>query len=289
VSASFELSESAAGSGLRRRWRPPALSTAALGFLALVLLCLIAGPLVAPQDPDKQNVLLGAVPPSSAHLLGTDQLGRDVLSRLIVGTRPTLIGPLCVAVGATVIGSSLGLLAGYRGGPVEAVVGRLADLIFALPALLVAVVVIGVLGGGYLLAMAILIFLSIAWQIRVVRGAALVQARLPYVDAARTLDLSDLRIMGRHILPNILAVVVTSFLLDLVGALISFSGLAFLGLGIPAGSAAWGSMLADGQELITTNAWLSLAPAVLIVLTAASMTLIGDWVYEVLSSAHEQI
>jgi peptide/nickel transport system permease protein len=289
VSATFELSESAAGSGLRRRWPPPALSTAALGFLALVLLCLIAGPLLAPQDPDKQNVLLGAVPPSSAHLLGTDQLGRDVLSRLIVGTRPTLIGPLCVAVGATVIGSSLGLLAGYRGGPIEAVVGRLADLIFALPALLVAVVVIGVLGGGYLLAVAILIFLSIAWQIRVVRGAALVQARLPYVDAARTLDLSDLRIMGRHILPNILAVVVTSFLLDLVGALISFSGLAFLGLGIPAGSAAWGSMLADGQELITTNAWLSLAPAVFIVLTAASMTLIGDWVYEVLSSAREQI
>ena len=254
-----------------------------------MVLCLIAGPLIAPQDPDKQNLLLGAVPPSSAHLLGTDQLGRDVLSRLIVGTRPTLIGPLCVAVGATLIGSSLGLLAGYRGGPVEAVVSRLADLIFALPGLLVAVVVIGVLGGGYLLAVAILIFLSIAWQIRVVRGAALVQARLPYVDAARTLDLSDLRIMGRHILPNILAVVLASFLLDLVGALISFSGLAFLGLGIPAGSAAWGSMLADGQELITTNAWLSLAPAVLIVLTAASMTLIGDWVYEVLSSAHEQI
>ena len=161
-----------------------------------------------------------------------------------------------MAVGATLIGSSLGLLAGYRGGPVEAVVGRLADLIFALPALLVAVVVIGVLGGGYLLAVAILIFLSIAWQIRVVRGAALVQARLPYVDAARTLDLSDLRIMGRHILPNISAVVVTSFLLDLVAALISFAGLAFLGLGVPAGSAAWGSMLADGQELITTNAWL---------------------------------
>ena len=168
-------------------------------------------------------------------------------------------------------------------------VSRLADLIFALPGLLVAVVVIGVLGGGFLLAVAILIFLSIAWQIRVVRGAALVQARLPYVDAARTLDISDLRIMGRHILPNIRAVVLASFLLDLVAALISFSGLAFLGLGIPAGSAAWGSMLSDGQDLITTNASLSLAPAVLIVLTAASMTLIGDWVYEVLSSAHEQI
>ena len=95
--------------------------------------------------------------------------------------------------------------------------------------------------------------------------------------------------MGRHILPNIRAVVLASFLLDLVAALISFSGLAFLGLGIPAGSAAWGSMLSDGQELITTNASLSLAPAVLIVLTAASMTLIGDWVYKVLSSAHEQI
>jgi peptide/nickel transport system permease protein len=288
VSATFELSDSAASSGSRRR-RPPALTCAALGFVALVILCLIAGPLIAPQDPDQQNVLLGAVPPSSAHLLGTDQLGRDVLSRLVVGTRPTLIGPLCVAVGATLIGSSLGLLAGYRGGRIEAVVTRLADLIFVLPGLLVAVVVIGVLGGGYLLAVGILIFLSIAWQIRVVRGAAVVQARLPYVDAARTLDLSDLRIMGRHILPNILAVVVTSFLLDLVAALISFSGLAFLGLGIPAGSAAWGSMLSDGQELITTNASLSLAPAVLIVLTAASVTLVGDWVYKLLSSADEQM
>jgi peptide/nickel transport system permease protein len=288
VSAALELSTSDRDGRLPARWRPPALTMAAIAFTVLITVCLIAGSLVAPQDPDKQNLLLGAVPPGSGHLLGTDQLGRDVLSRLIVGTRAALIGPLCVAVGATLIGSSLGLLAGFRGGVVDAALRRVADLIFSLPALLVAVVVIGVVQGGYWLAAAILLFLSIAWQIRLARGATLVQARLPYVDSARTLDVSDLRIMGRHILPNILPIILATFLLDFVGAMISFSGLSYLGLGIEAGSAAWGAMLAAGQELITTNPWLSLAPAVMIMLTAASVTLIGDWIYDVLSRGGEQ-
>lgn len=272
---------------LRGRWSPPPLTAAAIGFVAVVVICLVAGPLIAPQDPDKQNVLLGAAPPGAGHLLGTDELGRDVLSRLIVGARPALIGPLSVALAATVIGASFGLLAGYRGGSLDAVLARIADVIFALPGLLVAVVVIGVVQGGYWLAVAVLIFLSLAWQVRLARAAAMVQARLPYVDAARTLGVPDWRIMGRHVLPNILPIVLTTFLLDLIGALISFSGLAYLGLGIQPGSSAWGAMLASGQELITTNPWLSIAPAALIMLTAASTTLIGDWVYEVLSRAGE--
>ena len=196
MSTALEPATSDRDRRLPTRWRPPALTMAAIAFTALVVVCLIAGSLVTPQDPDKQNVLLGAVPPGSGHILGTDQLGRDVLSRLIVGTRPALIGPLCVAVGATLIGSSLGLLAGFRGGAVDSALRRFADLIFSLPALLVAVVVIGVVQGGYWLAAAILLFLSIAWQIRLARSATLVQARLPYVDSARTLDVSDLRIMG---------------------------------------------------------------------------------------------
>ena len=287
MSAALELSISDRDGRLPARWRPSALTMAAIAFTALITVCLIGGSLVAPQDPDRQNLLLGAVPPGSGHVLGTDQLGRDVLSRLIVGTRPALIGPLCVAVGATLIGSSLGLLAGFRGGVVDAALRRVADLIFSLPALLVAVVVIGVVQGGYWLAVAILVFLSIAWQIRLARGATLVQARLPYVDGARALDVSDLRLMSVHILPNILPIILATFLLDFVGAMISFSGLAYLGLGIEAGSAAWGAMLAAGQELFTTNPWLSLAPAVMIMLTAASVTLIGDWVYDVLSRGGE--
>jgi len=173
----------------------------------------------------------------------------------------------------------LGLIAGYRGGVIDSLLNRFADLIYALPALLVAVVVVGVVGGGYWVAVLVLIVLSLPGEIRLCRSATSVQARLPYVDAAHTLGVSAPRIMFRHILPNIMPTVVATFLLDFAGAVVGFSSLAFLGLGVQPGSTAWGSMLADGQSLITINPWLALSPAILLILTTASVTLIGDWVH----------
>ncbi|MFD2420066.1 ABC transporter permease [Amycolatopsis pigmentata] len=251
--------------------------------LVAVLVTMVTGTLLAPQNPYAQDPLLSVTLPSQAHLLGTDQLGRDVLSQLIAGTRPAILGPLVVAVGCVLIGCSAGMIAAYRGGVIDAVVTRCADLILSLPALLIAVVVVGVVGGGYWFTVAVLLLLSLPYEIRLARSAALVVVSLPYIEAARTLGHGSTRILLKHVLPNIMPTVVATFLLDFVVALIGFVSLSYLHLGVPPSQPSWGGMLADGQQLISQNPWLSIAPAVLLILTAASATLLGDAVYERIS------
>jgi peptide/nickel transport system permease protein/glutathione transport system permease protein len=267
----------------RRRRRVPVLTAVALVVLAAVVVALLLGSLVTPHDPDTQDLVLGAAGRSGEHWLGTDELGRDVLSRLIVGTRAALIGPLVVALLTLCVGAPLGLAAGYFGGRVDGAISRFADVIWALPALLVAIVVLGVVDAGYWLAVAVIAFLSLPHMIRLSRSATLVQARLPYVDAVRTLGLSSTHILARHVFPNVSPTILATFLLDFVGALIVFSSLAFLGIGIEPGSSDWGTMLAAGRELLFVNPWLLLGPGIAIVVTAASITLIGDWMYERMS------
>lgn len=264
----------------RARRLPPASVVAAAIFLAIVIVCASVGSLLAPFSASEEHLFLGMTSPSSTHLLGTDTLGRDVLSRLIVAARPSVVGPVCVAAGTLVFGSGLGLFAGFTGGLPDGLLSRFAELVYSMPAILVAVVVVGVTGGGYWLTVALLVFLSIPSDFRIARSATMTQVRLPYVDAARVLGLSRRRIMLAHVLPNILPTVVANLSLDFVGALIGFSSLAFLGIGVPPGSAEWGSMLSDGQSVILTNPWLSVAPAVVLIATAASATLVGDWSYD---------
>ena len=265
------------------RRRLPVLTAIALVVAAAVAVAVVFGSHISPYDPDAQDLILGASGRSADHWLGTDDLGRDVFSRMIVGARAALIGPLVVALLTLLVGAPLGLMAGYYGGRVDAVISRGADLIWALPALLVAIVVLGVVDGGYWLTVAVVAFLSLPHMLRLSRSATLVQARLAYVDAVRTLGLSGPRIMGRHLFPNVSPTIVATFLLDFVGALIVFSSLAFLGIGLEPGSADWGTMLASGRELLFVNPWLLLGPGIAIVLTAASVTLLGDWAYERLS------
>jgi peptide/nickel transport system permease protein len=267
----------------RRTRRIPVLTALALAVVIVVVVALLFGSLVAPHDPDALDLVLGASGRNGEHWLGTDDLGRDVLSRMIVGTRAALVGPFVVAFLTLCVGAPLGLAAGYFGGRVDGVISRVADLIWALPALLVAIVVLGVVDGGYWLAVVVIAVLSVPHMIRLTRSATLVQARLPYVDAVRTLGLSAPRIMARHVFPNVSATILATSLLDFVGALIVFSSLAFLGIGVQPGSADWGTMLAAGRELLFVNPWLLLGPGIAIAVTAASVTLLGDWVYERMS------
>lgn len=278
--ADITASPTIAARVLQRRPRVPILVALASLFLLLILVLMAFGTWIAPHNPDEQNLLLNVSPPIHGYLLGTDQLGRDVLSQVIVATRIAVIGPVCVALGTVLLGATLGVVAGYRGGVLDTIANRLADLMYALPSLLVIIVIVGVVGGGYWFAVIVLAVLGIPGEIRLCRSATMVQARLPYVEAARTLGLSSRRIMARHLLPNIMPTVIATFLLDFVGALIGLSGLAYLGLGVPPGTPDWGSMLQDGQALLTTNPWLSLAPGIMIALTATSVTLIGDWLYD---------
>jgi peptide/nickel transport system permease protein len=239
---------------------------------------------IAPQDPNAQNLNAILVRPSSAHWLGTDSLGRDVFSRVIVGARPALVGPLVIAVASMLIGNMLGLLAGYRGGRLDAVMMRWVDLMWAVPALLLVIVIQGSVGGGYWLAVALLAVLTIPFDTRVVRGATLAEAPRPYVEAAKTLGVSDTRIMFYHIWPNVSPVAVANSFLVFGGSLAALAGLSFLGLGVPPGTPDWGLMLSEGIQDLFLNPWAVLAPGAMIVMTVASMNLIGDWLYERLSS-----
>jgi peptide/nickel transport system permease protein len=278
-----ELERIRVGLELRRRF--PILIALCVAIVTVVVVSAITGSLLTPKDPNAQNVLTGVSPPGAGHLLGTDQLGRDVLSRLIAGARTAIIGPLAIALGAMVFGNALGLLAGYLGGWVEALIMRWVDFMVSLPVLLVAIVVVGTLGGSYALAVVILIVLQIPYDTRIIRGATLEQRVLPYVEAARALGLRSPRVMAVHIWPNLWPLVIANSFLNFAFALVNLAALSFLGLGAGPGTSDWGRMLSDSRTLIFQNPWSALAPAIAIVLTAASMNILGDWLYERVSDA----
>ncbi|MEW1723093.1 ABC transporter permease [Streptomyces sp. NPDC093109] len=252
----------------------------AVTVLVLVAVCAIFGETIAPHDPMAQNPLTGVAPPGDGHLLGTDVLGRDVLSLLVAGARWAILGPLVVAVGCGLIGGVLGMLGAYYGGVLDSAINRFADLIYALPSVIVAIVVVGVIGGGYWTVAIVLTFLSIAYQIRIIRSVTLAQVTLPYIEAARTSGLSNPRTMLAHVLPNIVPTVVATFLLDIVTAMVGYAALAFLGIGVPPGTPNWGSMIASGQTYLFINPWLSAAPAIALICTATCATLLGDRLHE---------
>ena len=268
--------------GARRRTLTPVV-VGAMVFLAIVLLCAAFGPWLAPKDPNQQDLLVGLTGPSSKHWLGTDDLGRDILSRTIAGTRSAVVGPLIIALGAMTIGVLLGLVAGYEGGVVDSGISRWVELVYALPALLVAIVVVGVFGGGYFLAVLLLVILFSPVDTRIARAASLDQRSRPYVEAARLLDLPRWRIMFRHIWPNVMPYSLANAFLTFACALVSLAALSYLGLGVGPGAADWGRMLSDSRTLLFDNPASAIAPGVAIALTAVSVTIVGDWLSERLS------
>lgn len=252
-------------------------------FVALVVAGAVLGGIVAPHSPNEQRLLVGDIPPSGEFWAGTDLLGRDVFSRIVVGARTALLGPALVAAGAFAIATILGLFAGYLGGIVDSAVMRWVDFMFALPGPLIAIVIVGVVGGGYWTAVAVLVILFTAPDTRIVRSAVLEERPLPYIEAARTLGVSRRRIMFLHIVPNIVPVVSAYVVLDFAFALVSLAGLSFLGLGVAPGTPDWGRMVFENRAILFTNPVALLLPAAMIVLTAASMNVIGDWIYEKMS------
>lgn len=270
------------GRGLVRRGfqhRPGAMVWVSLVIVAAALVAAIIGPLLVPGATD-QHLLTGITPPGPGHPLGTDQLGRDVLQLLVAGARTAVLGALVVALGSLVLGNMIGVPAGYFGGWRDGLAMRWADLMFSLPALLVAIVVTGVLGGGFVLAVLVLVVLFSPGDARLARAAVLDQRHRPYVEAARLLDLSASRIMSRHVWPNVMPVVTANAFLNFAFALVALASLSFLGLGVEPGSPDWGRTLADNRSQLLANPWAALAPAIAIVTTAVAVTIVGDWVHE---------
>lgn len=264
--------------GRLRSWAGVAVSAA---VLLVVVVFALAGQWIAPYSASAQNPLIRLHGSSAAHWLGTDDLGRDVLSRLIVGSRDALYGPLVIAVVSIAIGLVLGVLAGYLGGATDMVISRWIDLMYSLPSLLVAIVVIGVIGGGYWVAVGVLCVLFIPFNARILRGIALEQRGRPYVESARVMGLGRWAIMLKHITPNCLPLAVSTGLLDFGFGLVSLAGLAFLGLSVPPGSADWGAMISEGLQFVYTAPLSVISASIALVVLAVAANYLGDRIYDI--------
>ncbi|RAG86655.1 ABC transporter permease [Streptacidiphilus pinicola] len=245
------------------------------GFLLVVLLAAVLAPLVAPADPNQSSLLDSYAGPSGAHLLGADGIGRDLLSRLIFGARTSLLGPALVVGVSLLLGIPLALLASWYGGWVDGVIARVFDLVYALPGLLLAVLTVALFGPGLTPAVVALSIAYIPFLARIVRAAARQQRVSPYVDALAVQGFGVLRITVRHILRNIVPVVVGQAAIAFGYALLDLASLSYLGLAVQAPTPDWGVMVSDSDALLK-GYWLQvLAPGVLIVLTVLALTVVG--------------
>ncbi|WP_030909922.1 ABC transporter permease [Streptomyces sp. NRRL F-5126] len=258
------------------------LAVAALAVLALMLIAAVFAPLIAPDDPNAQDLLTRLRPPawehggSSAHLLGTDQLGRDMLSRVIYGSRVSLLVGASAALLAGVIGTAVGLASGYLGGWLDKVLMRLADVQLAFPAILLALAIVGFLGSGLWYVILVLGFTGWVSYARVVRSEVLSLRTRDFVTEARAIGVTDAGIMRRHLLPNVMAPLATIGTLHVAAAIVAEASLSYLGLGVPKETVTWGSMLADGQLYLGTSWWVAVFPGVALMLTSLAVNITGD-------------
>ena len=266
------------------RWRalrsPSTLIS--LLLLAMMVFCAIAPGLVSPHDPYQQELskrLLGPIFSANAdpaHLLGTDQLGRDVLSRIIYGARITLLVSVLAVLMSSVIGTAVGLYAGYRGGWTDLIVMRLIDMQLAFPVILLVIAVVALLGPS-LVTLITIIGLS-GWPrfARVARGSVLSAKEMDYVDAARAVGAGSWRIMGQHILPNILSALIVYASFELARMVLLEATLSFLGLGVQPPTPTWGGMINDGRQYIFQSWGVSFFPGLVILLLILIFNMLGD-------------
>ncbi|MQY09443.1 ABC transporter permease [Actinomadura macrotermitis] len=266
-----------ARSARRRRRRPLGLVLAAAFLLAVTLTGLLA-PVLAPRSPDATSLLDSLAPPGTAgHLLGTDSTGRDVLSRLMYGARLSLIAPLGVVLLSGTAGTVLGLLAARAGGWVDAVLSRGMDIVFSFPSLLLAMLVVAVSGPGLLAPICALAVGYTPFVGRVVRSAAMQEGARPYMESYRVMGFGEPWVAVRHLLPNILPMLVAQSALAFGYALTDLAALSYLGLGVRPPAADWGSMISQAQSAILQGApWSGLIPGLAVLLTVVSVNVLGE-------------
>lgn len=257
-------------------WRSHPLALLAASYLVLIALVALLAPFIAPYRYDAQDPNAILQPPSAQHLLGTDELGRDVFSRLVYGARVSLTVVLQVAMLEVLIGVTLGLLAGYFRGKWDALIMRFTDMMFAFPDILLAILIVALLGPGLhnvFIALALTGWPSMA---RVVRSQVLALREREFIEAARAIGLSHFRILWRHILPNLLPTVIVAVTVDSAGIVLAESALSFLGLGAQPPLPSWGRMIDDARQLMRSEPMLLVYPAVLLSLTVMSLNFVGD-------------
>lgn len=262
------------------------LTLAAVAFIVVLLVSAIFADVLAPYDPLQQNLFARRVPPFGTasvrgvaqwHLLGTDQLGRDILSRLMYGARVSLAVGILGALVSGIIGVVLGLLAGYFRGRTETIIMRAVDGFMAIPSLLTALFVLFLFGGGFL--NLILVFALVRWMVyaRITRSLTIQHRESAFVDAARAVGASDGRVIFVHLLPNLMSPLIVMFTLEVAILIIAEASLSFLGFGIQPPSPSWGGMIARGREYIRDAWWLVALPGLAIFLTTLSFNLLASW------------
>jgi peptide/nickel transport system permease protein len=278
VSDTLTASE-ATQSPLRRAWqrlRKRRGAMVALGVLLIIVAFAIFAPFVSPHDPIKQGWATVRKPPSSLHWFGTDEVGRDLFSRIIYGARASLLAGVISVTIAMLMGVPLGLLAGYRGGWIDSLISRFTDAMLACPFLILAIAMAAFLGPSLSNAMIAIGITATPLFIRLTRGQMIAVKVEDYVEAARAVGNSPLRIAVRHILPNIMPQLLVQATLTIATAIIAESALSFLGLGQQPPQPSWGSMLNSAQRFLSNAPWMAIFPGLAIFVTVLSFNLLGD-------------
>jgi peptide/nickel transport system permease protein len=282
------LAHAAAESEPRRRFewisaclRDPKASIGG-GFILCLCVIALAAPWLAPHDPLEQDIVLGATPPvgfpgaEAGHWLGTDDLGRDILSRVIYGSRVALTVAFVASTLAAVLGSALGLAAGWRGGWVDAAISRLVEIWMAFPPVLLSILLVAVVGAGLGSVIAAIAIIDWTRFCRVVRAETMGQASADYVTAARAVGFSPARILMREIFPNVLPVLIALVSLEMGIAVIVEAILSFVGLSVSSDTPTWGGMIAQGRQLLHEGWWILAAPLTLLFLTVLAFNMLGE-------------
>lgn len=253
------------------------LGTACAAFIALLAVVAIFAPLIAPHDPNAVDLLHTFSGPTLLHPLGTDDTGRDLLSRLIVGSRTSLLGPLVIVALSVCLGVPLAIASAWMRGPVDAVISRLLDILFAFPGVLLAILAIALFGAGLPAAIIALALAHMPYIARVTRAAAIRERELPYVAALRVHGFSSLQICWRHLVANLSPLIIAQATVSFGYVVVDLAAISFLGLGVQPPSADWGVMIASGEpSILEGHPQQSLYAGILIVLTVCAFTILGE-------------
>jgi ABC-type dipeptide/oligopeptide/nickel transport system permease subunit len=263
-------------SGIIKTFMRHKIALAGTVILLFMLTVAVFAPFLAPCNPNDQDLYQVLQGPSSQHLLGTDDVGRDLLSRVIFGARATLmIGALSTLFSA-IIGVVIGLISGYKGGAIDMIVMRITDTFMCIPALVLMLVIVSALGPGMHSVIISITVLSWTWFARIVRGQVMLVRELPYIEAARALGASGFRIMFKHLLPNVMAPIIITATLALGGNIMLESAVSFLGLGVQQPTPSWGNELRIGYSYLEIVPMFSIAPGLMITLAVLAFNFIGD-------------
>ncbi len=252
------------------------VTIAAAGFVMLILVLAGMGEAIAPYGANEINVVNQLQPPDLTHWFGTDDLGRDVFSRVIIAARPSVLVSIVSVTLALVAGVSIGLVSGFFGGWVDVTGMRMMDVVFSFPVMLLALAIVAMLGPGIVPAMLAIAVVYTPFFARITRASVLTVREETYIKAARSIGASNLRIMRLHVLPNIMAAIIVQTSLSLAFAILTEAALSFLGLGVQPPTPSWGRMLFDGRGFVTQAWWMAVFPGVAIFLTVLALNLVGD-------------